>query len=339
MKNLRIGPKIYIIVSILIVTGILSYLIAAQGMSDIRATYDAASKQRAPVTRVIDDFRAALPDINLQVWTLLVSDMPKSFTKQQVDDMASLKNDIRGFVTDWQKNAVQGASPQEEAKFEALAATIDPYFAAIDAYDANILLFVTKGDKAARAAAFKSNDGGPVDAESQKVEAALGDLIKVNTAQNKKVQAAAEAAQNAAEQRLAVAIGIMIVIGVAVAMAIAASITRPLHEAVQFADTVAAGDLSAKMTAHPGGETGELTRSVEAMKESLVTRVDQLREVAAVVELAADGVSATANDVTSDARASGNEALAAKGEKLASQAGNLRSALSAFKGADTASAE
>jgi methyl-accepting chemotaxis protein len=336
MRSLRIGPRIYLIVGLLVVTGIVSYAIASQGMNDVRATYDSAFKERAPVTRVIDGIRATLPDINLQVWTMLVADMPKDFFLQQVKDMDAFKQDMRGYVADWEKNAVKGATAPEETKFKALAATFGPYFAAIDAYDANILVFVNKGDKAARAAAFKSNDtSGAVDTAAQRVEAALADLVKVNEAENRTVQAEAEAEQQAAMTRLGLVIGIMLLVGIAAAMAIAASIIRPLRDAVRFADTVAAGDLSAKIGSHAGGETGELTRAVEAMKESLVERVDQLREVAAVVELAAEGVTSTASDVIAEARSGGNEVLAQKGERLAAQAGNLKSALSAFKGAES----
>jgi len=68
------------------------------------------------------------------------------------------------------------------------------------------------------------------------------------------------------------------------------------------------------------------------MKESLVARVDQMREVAATVEIAADGVTGTAAEVIDVAGKAGNEELVTAGEKLAHQAGNLKRALESFKG-------
>jgi methyl-accepting chemotaxis protein len=193
------------------------------------------------------------------------------------------------------------------------------------------------GNAADRKAAFDSNNDGAVDKTTKAVQGVLADMVKINATENAKALAEAEAEQRSAMTRLVLVVGLLTLAGVVFAIAISASITRPLKGAVRFAEAVAHGDYTARVAEHTGGETGELTKAVEEMKESLVGRVEQLHEVAAaVVELAADGVSDTAGDVIDAARASGDADLVSKGERLAKQAGNLKGALSAF-GCDGAS--
>jgi methyl-accepting chemotaxis protein len=332
MGNLKIGPRIYVIVAIMVLVGIVAFVMAYQGMNGIRATYDNVTRDRAPVTRVIDNIRAAIPDMNLQVFSVLIPEFPKSFIDQQLTDMGTMEKDYRGFLADWDKNAVKGASPREQKLFEQLKKDSDAWFATIHDYNANIQKWSNTGDASAKAVAFKSNDSGPVDASTKKLQATLAELMKANAAENKTVAAEAVATQSAALQRLALTIGVAVLLGLALAIMIASSITRPVREAVAFADDVATGHLEARIEKHAGGEIGDLTRAVESMKESLVARVDQMREVAATVEIAADGVTDTAAEVIEVAGKAGNEDLVKSGEKLSSQAGNLKRALESFKG-------
>lgn len=332
MGNLKIGPRIYVIVAIMVLVGVIAFAMAYQGMNDVRATYDNVTRDRAPVTRVIDNIRAAIPDMNLQVFSVLIPEFPKTFIDQQLTDMGTMEKDFRAILADWDKNATKGASPKEQQLFTQLKGDADAWFTAIHEYNAQITTWSNTGDASAKAAAFASNDSGAVDATTKKLQATLTELMKANVAENKTVAAEAVAAQDAALMRLAIIVGIALLIGVVIAVMIASSITRPVHGAVAFADDVAAGNLAAKIEKHPGGEIGDLTRAVESMKESLVARVDQMREVAATVEIAADGVTGTAAEVIEVAGKAGNKDLVSAGEKLASQAGNLKKALDSFKG-------
>jgi methyl-accepting chemotaxis protein len=332
MGNLRIGPRVYIIVAIMVLVGVIAFAMAYQGMNDVRATYDNVTRDRAPVTRVIDNIRAAIPDMNLQVFSVLIPEFPKSFIDQQINDMGTMEKDYRAVLADWDKNGAKGASPKEQKLFTQLKADSDAWFTTIHEYAANIQTWSNTGDAAAKAAAFASNDSGAVDASTKKLQATLALLMKANATENKTVAAEAVAAQDAALMRLALTVGLTLLVGLILAVVIASSITRPVHEAVAFADDVAAGNLSAKIEKHPGGEMGDLTRAIESMKESLVARVEQMREVAATVEIAADGVTDTAAEVIDVAGKAGNADLVMAGEKLAHQAGNLKRALDSFKG-------
>jgi HAMP domain-containing protein len=330
MKGISIGTRMLILVAIIVLALAVIYMVAFEGMREIRATYDRASTDRAPVTRVINDFRSSVPDIKLQVFSMLIPEFDKVFLNQQLTDMVALEKDNKDFIADWEKNAAKGASPAENARFLKVAAADKAMWAAINDYNTHIRNWMKTGSPAERKAAFDSNDSGPVDATTNTLEESLNNLITINTRENSKVRAEARREMQAATTQLQLAVGITLVLTVAIALAIASSITRPMNAAVRFADAVAGGDLTAKMEQHAGGEVGELTRAIEAMKESLVERMDQMNEVAAMVSIAAGRVTSTAGEVIEEAGKSGNSALVAAGEKLSREAGNLNSALSSF---------
>jgi methyl-accepting chemotaxis protein len=75
---------------------------------------------------------------------------------------------------------------------------------------------------------------------------------------------------------LALAAGAL-ALGAWFAYVIAGSITRPLHKAVQVAQTVAAGDLSSRIEVRSKDETGLLLQALKEMNASLVDIVGQVR--------------------------------------------------------------
>ncbi|WP_104654753.1 methyl-accepting chemotaxis protein [Ralstonia insidiosa] len=68
-----------------------------------------------------------------------------------------------------------------------------------------------------------------------------------------------------------------VVIGIGCAYAITRSITRPLHQAVQVAQTVASGDLTSRIQANGSDETSQLLRALGLMNESLRKIVGEVR--------------------------------------------------------------
>ncbi|MBX3608794.1 MAG: HAMP domain-containing protein [Hydrogenophaga sp.] len=69
----------------------------------------------------------------------------------------------------------------------------------------------------------------------------------------------------------------MLALGGLTAWFITRSITRPIGEAVQLADKVANGDLTARIDASARDETGQLLRSLKAMNDNLVRIVQGVR--------------------------------------------------------------
>jgi methyl-accepting chemotaxis protein len=87
----------------------------------------------------------------------------------------------------------------------------------------------------------------------------------------------AEADYRATLNFLIATIGLAALLGIVATYWIIRSITRPLHEAIAVAETVASGDLTLKITVHSKDETGQLLSALKHMNESLVTIVGQVR--------------------------------------------------------------
>jgi methyl-accepting chemotaxis protein len=95
-------------------------------------------------------------------------------------------------------------------------------------------------------------------------------------------------------------------LGIIGAVFITRSITRPLHDAVQVATTVAAGDLSSQITTDFNDEPGQLLRALKTMNDNLSLTVGKVRT-------SADTIGTASREI-----ASGNADLSARTEAQAS---------------------
>ncbi|MDQ7970314.1 MAG: methyl-accepting chemotaxis protein [Oxalicibacterium faecigallinarum] len=118
----------------------------------------------------------------------------------------------------------------------------------------------------------------------------------------------AEAEQATMQSFLVVSIAaaIALVFSALLGWIISRAITRPLHRAVEVAQTVANGDLTSNIQVHSQDETGQLLQALKDMNASLIGIVDQVR----------DGTGAIAS--ASNQIASGNLDLSTRTEQQAS---------------------
>jgi methyl-accepting chemotaxis protein-1 (serine sensor receptor) len=119
------------------------------------------------------------------------------------------------------------------------------------------------------------------------------------------------------------------------------SITRPLNQAVQAADRIAAGDLSTPIAATSRDETGQLLDALQRMQQGLVATVQAVRGNAESVSVASTQIAQGNNDLSqrTEEQASALQQTSAAMEQLgttvrhnadnARQAGELASAASA----------
>jgi methyl-accepting chemotaxis protein WspA len=99
-----------------------------------------------------------------------------------------------------------------------------------------------------------------------------------------------------------------------VARLVAKTISHPIHEAVQLAERVAAGDLTAKTEISASGEAGQLLRAVETMTGDLRSLIGRIQQSSIALMSTATEISATARqqgEAVSDYGASTSEAAAA----------------------------
>lgn len=130
-------------------------------------------------------------------------------------------------------------------------------------------------------------------------------------------------AEAMARMRLASVLFVLLAILVSVLIAVwtARRIAGPLDHAAQFAETVAAGDLSARL---PGGgedEVGRLSRSLNTMSEQLGGLVREVNQATSQVASAAEQIAASSDLIsgTVDDQVESTEAMSLAMEEIASQ--------------------
>ena len=141
--------------------------------------------------------------------------------------------------------------------------------------------------------------------------------------QKKRVEASGAQAKQDIESARNLMIGLglaAVLIGIGFAYAITRSITRPLHEAVQVAQTVAAGDLSSRIDVKRTDETGQLLRALKNMNESLAKIVGEVRSGTDTIASASSQIASGNQDLSSrtEEQASSLEQTAASMEELTS---------------------
>ena len=87
----------------------------------------------------------------------------------------------------------------------------------------------------------------------------------------------AEAAASALQRDVLIAGALAIAVAIFMAISIIRSIVRPLAQAVEAADRVAAGDLSGQIVVQSKDETGQLLAALQRMQQSLVNTVASVR--------------------------------------------------------------
>jgi methyl-accepting chemotaxis protein-1 (serine sensor receptor) len=111
--------------------------------------------------------------------------------------------------------------------------------------------------------------------------AKIGDIVTFMQKQNKDGAAAAMKANAEAQQAATIQLGLIvlatIIIGAMVMGWIIRSITTPLHNAVEIAQTVAAGDLSSHIDVHGEDEVAKLMAALKHMHDNLAMIVARVR--------------------------------------------------------------
>ncbi|RSZ47250.1 MULTISPECIES: methyl-accepting chemotaxis protein [unclassified Variovorax] len=155
------------------------------------------------------------------------------------------------------------------------------------------------------------------------VRATIAELDAMSEHQERRSQAAnAEASAGYAWSRnLMLALGsFAILLGAGIAWLITRSITRPIGEAVQVAEKVAAGDISSRIEVKSKDETGRLMLALKEMNESLVKIVSEVRTGTDTIATASSQIASGNQDLSSrtEEQASSLEQTAASMEELTS---------------------
>ncbi len=148
----------------------------------------------------------------------------------------------------------------------------------------------------------------------------LQKLVDINGKGARVSSSTAKQIESNARIVLIAAATLAVVFAVLAAVWLIRSITRPLKQAVDAADRIAHGDLSGRIEAQYGDETGQLLSSLQRMQQSLVATVGTVRQSAEGVASASAEIASGNNDLSTrtEQQASALEETAASMEELGS---------------------
>ena len=155
------------------------------------------------------------------------------------------------------------------------------------------------------------------------IDALQADVETLDALQKKLVTASAQVlTQDIDASRLVmISLGVVaLLVGAGMAWALTHSITVPVHQAVQVARTVAAGDLTSNIQVTTQDETGELLRALDDMNHSLVRIVTQVRQSSDSIATGSQQIASGNADLSqrTEEQASNLEETAASMEELTS---------------------
>ena len=170
---------------------------------------------------------------------------------------------------------------------------------------------------AVRKTYFETLKGGDIAAATQQLDSALlpganrytDSMVELQKYQRELATVAVAASEQTVNRQSMVMIALAalaVLIASLVAWRITVSVTTPLHEAVDIASAVAAGDLNGTVQTTRKDELGDLLRALAEMKTSLIQTVGQVRS-------ATDSINTASYEI-----ASGNQDLSARTEQAAS---------------------
>ncbi len=148
---------------------------------------------------------------------------------------------------------------------------------------------------------------------NKKVQKDLGALVKYQEDQSAAAYSEALATYGKARTMLFGIGGLALALGIVVAFFLTRSITKPLYEAVEVSNRLAAGDLTVHVEAKSKDETGQLLAAMQNM-------IGKLKDVVAGVTMAADNVASGSQQMSSTAQqmSQGATEQAASAEEVSS---------------------
>jgi methyl-accepting chemotaxis protein len=266
-KNLRLGVRLGTAFAILLALTAGLGLMAINRIAAVNgATADLATNWM-PATRALGEYRSAINSIRRAEAQHMMSTAEDQFRKseQRIDHQKAQA------AKALQSYAATVTTAEEKALLDAIRVAEQRYYAA------QVTLLATS----------RATDGvsdalrGVYNGESQQSLAGLMDAVSKDVEfQSRGADRAYKASQEQYEATRSLVIGLLMAavgIGAALAWSITRSITGPIRQAVELAETVARGDLRARIELIGTDETGQLLAALQRMNDALVHTVSTVR--------------------------------------------------------------
>ncbi|NQE48160.1 methyl-accepting chemotaxis protein [Herbaspirillum rubrisubalbicans] len=264
-NNFSISTRLALAFSILILVIAAIVTLGLARLSDINQSLDLVVNDRYKKIAIINTISGKVDDVAISVRNELLMNDPAQIAAEQkiIESLSAENTKLYDELTALIVNA------EAKAKLDKVTETRKSY----SALRKEIHRLYVSGD---RDAAVKLMLSQMVPLQ----KTYFAQLDELSDTQQKLMDKSVEEAAAAylATRNIMLASGVLAALFAAfVAWTISRSITRPLSRAVEVAETVAAGDLTAVITAHSTDETGRLLQALAAMNQKLKAIVLEVR--------------------------------------------------------------
>ncbi len=311
IANLKIGKQIglgfLVALSFLVFNGVVSMLSLRDANQSMQSVYDDRVVPLKGLKAIADAYAVDVIDAVNKANAGLIS---------AEDALRAVRNASQVIEREWKAYMATVLTPEEAV----LAADAQKLFAPADRA-VQALVATLQARKGMVKGGLAEYDG-PLYAAIDPIGGKIGELIEL---QLRVAKEATDIANAEFKSLMKLTLG-MVVAAVAislwVAFIITRGITRPLNQAVNLAQAVAAGDLTARIDVHSDNETGRLMAALKAMVDSLSQVVTEVRGNAQSVATASAQIAQGNLDLSqrTEEQASALEQTSASMEQMGSTA-------------------
>ena len=333
MKNLKISTRLSGAFALLVLMLVGLAVAAMAQLSSMRAATVEISEIWLPSIGAVNAFNTetvALRSIILN-HIMNTDDAAKAKIEQQLiagrEKMVQLRKKYEALIS----------SPEEKKLYDEFASNWTKYIAVNDTALAH-----SRKNESDQARAIMEGESAKLFAISKEI---LDKLVKLNADGAAQSKNDADTTYTTARNMLLITAALAIALAIAAAVWLIRSITAPLARAVEVADRVAGGDLTAHIDVDSRDETGQLLSALQRMQQSLVRTVSVVRQNSESVASASAQIASGNNDLSArtEQQASALEETAASMEELGStvrqNADNARTANQLAMNASTVAAQ
>ena len=310
-KNMKIGVRLGIGFSLVVVLMVAIAAIGITRMAVLNASLENINKDKWPKVLLLEEGLAGVNTIGLGARDLLLA-TDKTGVQSAKDRILEGRS---GIGKAWEKLKPMLVQPKGIEMFQSILESREKYIAAQD----QIIKLVEDG-KAEEGRVFLESDFRPAANEYRR---RVNDLIQFQGALMTELGNAAAEQYNQARTLMLGMSAAAFLLAAVIAFWVTRSITRPLGEAVNVANSLAEGDFSVRIEVQSKDETGMLLGAMKNMVEKLAQIITEVRSAADNLSSASEEVSATAQSLSqaSSEQAASVEETSASIEQMSASIG------------------
>lgn len=284
LRALNIGPRLAAGFGAVLLLLIGLGLFALYEMARMDEISTEINEDWLPGVRAVGDLGTSM--MRYRVFTLrAAADEDPVMVEQNIERMEAVKADVR---TNQERYEQVINTPEEQAVYDRFVEAQSEYFE-----NADILVdYVQDGDFASAMGIVTIALGAPADRMAE----ALLELSDINQEGSRQADERGAAVFAEAKMAVIVAIAVAVLLGIGLAVFLARSIVQPLAQALDNAETIAAGDLSQSINVRGNDEPARLLNSLAVMRENLRSAISQISNSSTQLASATEELSSVAED-------------------------------------------